>query len=177
MTKTYKIGNKEIERLDLTGEEVRRMCDGSAKVADKLIEIMKALNEEKEECKHDWIEYDREKNNTPIDICRNCPTTKQPTSLKEEKLCCASSNSMGLACTKCVEPKSTLKNNISNILYEDQFLLYPQIADEIISLFKDTLLKEIKEIEMPEYQNDGAEHAHAGYVRALEDIINKIKNL
>ncbi len=30
---------------------------------------------------------------------------------------------------------------------------------------------------MPEYQNEGAEHAHAGYVRALEDITNIIKNL
>lgn len=29
-------------------------------------------------CKtHDWINYDREPNNTPIDICRNCPVTRE----------------------------------------------------------------------------------------------------
>ncbi len=40
--------------------------------------------------KHDWIEYDREPGNTPIDICRGCPKTKTPkkhgTKTKNKKL-------------------------------------------------------------------------------------------
>lgn len=83
------------------------------------------------------------------------------------------------------EPKSTLRDTASELLKEngcsrcrhlDVKFFYTE-ADKIISLFKDTLLKEIKKAEMPGYQDEGAEHAHAGYVRALEDIINLIKNI
>lgn len=44
---------------------------------------MNDYEEYKEECKHDWIEYDRD-TSTPIDICRNCPATKKPKSTLRE---------------------------------------------------------------------------------------------
>lgn len=66
----------------------------------------------------------------------------------------------------------------------DPSCTYHQVWEEgIIEQFISTkiakqrkeIIEKIEKQEMPQYQDDGAEHAHAGYVKALEDVINLIK--
>lgn len=46
--------------------------------------------------------------------------------------------------------------------------------DDLLAEQRKEIIEKIEKAEMPGYQDEGAEHAHAGYVRALEDIINLI---
>lgn len=76
------------------------------------------------------------------------------------------------------EPKSTLKEAIVDIIEEGRAYTISDDADKIISLFKDTLLKEInqkeKEVSHAEWTAPVGIR-HRGYNDALEDIINLIK--
>lgn len=59
-----------------------------------------------------------------------------------------------------------------------KFTMDPQYIKNFISTKlaeqRKEIIEKIEKAEMPGYQDEGAEHAHAGYVRALEDIINLI---
>lgn len=205
MTKKYIINGKEIERLDLTGEEVRRMCDGSAKVADKLIEIMKALNEEKEgsvQIKHTTHKgYNVATVSIKID-------GKTPESLgymmtnwdaktgemtfvgsgkeeEEEKYypCADCGTLVEGPCDKhnpCKqEPKSTLNappllDLIEDIINNQSEYVSPK--HKILSLFKDTLLKEVKKAEPLRLQGESTDFTQ-GQEWTMTQIKQIIKNI
>ncbi len=81
---------------------------------------------------------------------------------------------------KFTEPKSTLREDIKEILCEAMYLKPEYLdptgnkdTDKIISLFKDILLKEINKLN-PVY---ATRDTNLGYSDAKLDITNKIKNL
>lgn len=52
---------------------------------------------------HNWIKYDREPGNTPIDICRDCPAHKYPDQPSKEKKVCAKGAVYDPQCKDCVK--------------------------------------------------------------------------
>ena len=172
-------------KVNINGVEIEKIIENPQHLGglvSKFNELLDALDEKKEEC------------STPLGKANRhiaMGDTIYSFDIKEEpKPQCVKENGYFVCyCGKCEpdnyplpadfpkQPKSTLREATLKIVRTVADLQAEPVADKIISLFKDTLLKEIKETEMPEYQNEGAEHAHAGYVRALEDITNIIKNL
>jgi len=81
------------------------------------------IEPKQEECKHDWIEYDREEGNTPIDICRNCPAERKP------------------------KQSTSLKEEITQMIYWNRQAPI-NTADKILKLLQSYLLKEIENTEL-----------------------------
>lgn len=141
MTKVYKINGKEIEKL-----EQHRFVDGVKTLARQVDLLLEALDEKKEEkyCDHGWYANPAENKRW----CYHCDTIEK---IKKE------------------EPKSTLKEEVRIIIHDDIRLTTHEQADKIISLFKDTLLKEIEKV-----RNNYVMYEIEPYEK---DIINLIKNL
>jgi len=136
MTKVYKINGKEIEKL-----EQHRFVDGVKTLARQVDLLLEALDEKKEEkyCDHGWYANPAENKRW----CYHCDTIEK---IKKE------------------EPKSTLKEATLKIVRTVADIQAKPVADKIISLLKDTLLKEMKK-----YSNIG--------LVTNEDIEEIIKNL
>ena len=158
MKKTYTINGKEI-KMDYASPQ------------DMLTQLLEVLDEKKEDCKHSLMKHLYKENGDIIYSCDSCGK-HWPFEDENKKKCVCSNYKRGQTrpvcpvCDKKEEPKSTLREEIASYLWESDAPNTNIDTDKIISLFKDTLLKEIKDKE-----------TRLNPFSEREEIINLIKNL
>lgn len=119
---------------------------GSKEIFFALTNLLEALDEKKEECEHKFMPH--------LLNCIRCGRSKED-----------------------VEPKSTLREEINSIIYDLAGTDFDgKEADKIISLFKDTLLKEIEKAEPLRLQGESPDFTQ-GQEWTMTQIKQIIKNI